>query len=521
MGGDGVTARCLMVQGTSSHAGKSLLVAALCRIFAHDGRREAPFKSWNMSLNSCVTARGGEMARAQVLQAQAAGVAPHTDMNPLLLKPASGGRVQVILEGRALGHLDVREYRRRVASFLPAVLAALRRLRAAYDMVVLEGAGSPAEVNLREGDIANMRMALEAGAPVLLVGDIDRGGVFASLVGTLELLRPREREQVAGLVVNKFRGERGLLADGLRWLEERTGKPVLGVVPYLPGLALDEEDTVNLEAERRTARGAEAHGCLDVAVIHLPHISNATDFQPLEREPGVRVRYVAATSGLGVPDAVILPGSKDTVSDLAYLKRSGLAAAVARLASWRVPVVGICGGYQMLGISIEDPAKVESGTAREEGLGLLPVRTVMAREKHTHLVKAVARREVVWLGIGPSRPLLHGYEIHMGRSRTEGEAPLLIVEHDGAPAGVEDGAVHPELPVFGCYLHGLFENRGLREGFLEGLRRARGLPASMPSFDWNEHRERELDRLAQEVRTALDIEVLYGLLGIESSRLAP
>lgn len=516
MDGKRLAARCLMVQGTSSHVGKSVLVAALCRIFARDGWRVAPFKSQNMSLNSYVTDEGGEMGRAQVLQAQAAGVRPHTDMNPLLLKPASGGRVQVVLEGRAVGHLDAMAYRERVRDLLPRVLAALGRLRATHDIVVMEGAGSPAEVNLKEGDIANMHMAREADAPVILVGDIDRGGVFASLVGTLELLEPWERELVRGLVINKFRGEREFLGDGLRWLEERTGKAVLGVIPYLEDLALEEEDSVAVEAARRRGAGREeGPGCLDIAVLRLPYISNTTDFQPLEAETGVRVRYVARASDLGVPDAVVIPGSKDTASDLSFLEESGLAAATVRLASWRVPVVGICGGYQMLGRSISDPGGVEGNAARREGLGLLPVDTVMARRKSTHLVKAVARKEVPWLGLGPSRPPLYGYEIHMGRTRVEGEAPLLIVERGGSAARVEDGAVHGELPVFGCYLHGLFENRFLREAFLDFLRGRRGMEPVGVGEDWSRQREGQLDLLADEVRAALDVDGIYSMLGME------
>lgn len=513
-------ARCLMVQGTASHVGKSALVAALCRIFARDGWRVAPFKSWNMSLNSCVSAQGGEMARSQALQAQAAGVPPHTDMNPLLLKPASGGRVQVVLEGRAEGHFDASEYRGRVLDFLPHALAALERLRASYDIVIMEGAGSPAEVNLKEEDIANMRMARAAGAPVIIVGDIDRGGVFASLVGTLELLEPWEREMVRGLVINKFRGEIEFLGEGLRWLEERTGKTVLGVVPYLAGLALEEEDSVALEAAARRAPGdGGGHGSLDIAVIRLPYISNTTDFQPLEAEPGVGVRYVSRASALGVPDAVILPGSKDTMSDLSFLEESGLAAAVARLASWRVPVVGICGGYQILGSSIHDPYGVEGNTPHRMGLGLLPVRTVMARDKSTHLVKAVARKEVPWLGLSPSRPPLSGYEIHMGRSLVDGESPLLIVERGGTATAVEEGAVHGELPVFGCYLHGLFENRYLREAFLGFLRARRGLQAQGSPQEWSQQRERQLDLLADAVYGALDMDFIYSsLLGIRGGR---
>lgn len=507
-------ARCVMVQGTSSHVGKSVIAAALCRIFAQDGWRVAPFKSQNMSLNSAVTAEGGEISRAQVLQAQAAGIQPHTDMNPILLKPASERGAQVILNGKPVGCLEAGEYHRSKMDLLPHALAALERLRSAYDIVVLEGAGSPAEINLKERDIANMRIAVAAGAPVLLAGDIDRGGVFASLVGTLELLEPWERKLVAGFIINKFRGERELLADGLEFLERRTGRPVLGVIPYIRDLGLEEEDTVNLEARRDGEWESKENGSLDIVVVHLPHISNATDFEPLEREPGVKVRYVSDPHRLGVPDALLLPGSKSTVADLDFLRKSGLAAGIVRLASRGVPVIGICGGYQMLGRVILDPYGVESRNARMEGLGLLRVDTVMLPEKSTHLVKAQIKREIPMLGVGPHHPPLLGYEIHMGRSLGEREAPLLIVECDGSEAHTEDGALHDELPVFGCYLHGLFENRHLLEGFLNHLRGTKGLEAIAVGEEWNTYREKRLDHLADVVRSALDISAIYSLLGL-------
>ncbi len=503
-----------MVQGTSSHAGKSVLVAALCRIFAQDGWRVAPFKSQNMSLNSYVTAEGGEMGRAQVLQAQAAGIPPHTDMNPILLKPTSEKGAQVVLNGRVAGHLEAGDYHRVKPDLLPHALAALDRLRSRHEIVVLEGAGSPAEVNLKDRDIVNMSMAVAAEAPVLLVGDIDRGGVFASLVGTLELLEPGEREMVAGLVINRFRGEEELLRPGLGFLERRTGKPVLGVIPYIRDLGLEEEDSVNLEERDDGRRRPSSLDRLDLAVIRLPYISNATDFQPLERESGAEVRYVEDPRHLGVPDCVFLPGSKSVGSDLSFLRRSGLAAALMRLAVNGVPVVGICGGYQILGRSIEDPEGVEFGPGRVEGLGLLPVDTVMARDKQTHQVKAVAGMEVPWLGLSPSHPPLTGYEIHMGISRVEGGTPLLIVERDGKRVKVEDGAVHEELPVFGCYLHGIFENPHLRKAFLNHLRRLRGLEPLGDSGEWDSQRERCLDRLAEVVRGSLDMERIYSLLGL-------
>lgn len=510
-------ARCLMVQGTGSHTGKSVMVAALCRILAQDGWRVAPFKSQNMSLNSYVTPQGGEMGRAQVLQAQAAGIEPHTDMNPILLKPASDEKAQVILDGRPVGHLDAREYHRLKLEFLPHALRALERLRSDYQVVVMEGAGSPAEINLKDRDIANMRMAEAADAPVILVGDIDRGGVFASLVGTLELLDPREREMVAGFIINKFRGSVELLADGLEYLEQKTGKPVLGVVPYVRDLGLEEEDSVNLDELREAARRGEKAGEIDIAVVHLPHISNATDFDPLAREPGVRLRYVSDPARLGAPDALIVPGSKSTVDDLEYLRLKGMGANILRLAHWGVPVVGICGGYQMLGAKIEDPEGWECSAGEVEGLGLLPVTTVITGDKSTHRVKALARREIPLLGLDETSSPLEGYEIHMGRSRVDTEPALLIVERDGGEVRVADGAVNERLPVFGCYVHGIFENRPAREGFLNFLRRNRGLPSLSAGGDWEASRMDRLDRLARITRASLKMGTLYSLLGMEST----
>lgn len=453
------------------------------------------------------------MGRAQVLQAQAAGVEPHTDMNPILLKPASDERAQVILNGKPVRHMEAGEYHLLKLEFFPAALEALERLRADCDIVVIEGAGSPAEINLADQDIANMRVARAADAAVILVGDIDRGGVFASLVGTLELLEKGEKEKVAGFIINKFRGSADLLRGGLEFLERRTGKPVLGVIPYIRDLGLEEEDTVNLEELRDAAAGKEAAHVTDIAVLHLPHISNATDFEPLAHEAGVRLRYVSEPSQLRVPDAVILPGSKSTAADLDYLRGNGMAAQVVRLARLGVPVIGICGGYQMLGEKIEDPEGVESPVREMEGLGLLPVTTIHAARKSTHRVKARATRAVPFMGLDPSSATITGYEIHMGSTRGEGEPPLLIVERDGGEACVGDGAVHARLPVFGCYLHGLFENRALREGFLNHLRRLRGLPSLAAERDWEDWREDRLDRLARITRSSLNMPLIYSLLG--------
>ena len=367
-------AKSIMIQGTMSNAGKSVLAAGLCRIFRQDGCSVAPFKSQNMALNSFITREGLEMGRAQVMQAEAAGVEPSVRMNPILLKPNSDTGSQVIVNGEVLGDMRAADYFRYKRQLVPQILEAYRSLAAEYDVIVLEGAGSPAEINLKADDIVNMGMAKLAGAPVLLAGDIDRGGVFASLYGTVALLEPDERAMVKGTIINKFRGDVDILRPGLAQLEALTGVPVLGVVPWLD-LDLDEEDSLS---SRFSARRAGKP--LDAAVVRLPRISNFTDFAPLERHPAVGVRYVARPEELGRPDLVLLPGTKSTLDDLRWLRRSGLEAAVQRLAAGVVPVIGICGGYQMLGETLSDPEGTEGGGALA-GLGLLPVSTVFRREK--------------------------------------------------------------------------------------------------------------------------------------------
>ncbi len=421
----------------------------------------------------------------------------------------------MILEGRPVGHMDAREYRRRKPEFLALALEALGRLRTACDLVIIEGAGSPAEINLKDEDIANMRVARAAQAPVLLVGDIDRGGVFASLVGTMELLDAEEREMVAGFVINKFRGSRELLRSALDFLAERTGKPVVGVVPYIRDLGLEEEDTVNLEEPRESTGGEAGSGTLEIVAVHLPHISNATDLDPLAGEPGVRLRYLKDPSQLGRPDAVIVPGSTATSDDLAYMRRSGMAAAVLRVCrQGGTPVIGICGGYQMLGERIEDPEGVECREGAVEGLGLLPVLTRMAPEKGAHRVKAVARVPLPLLGMDRDSPPLCGYGMHMGRSRVRGEGVLHIVERDGEKVSFFDGAQAQDPPAFGCCLHGLFENRAPREGFLNHLRAKRGMQAASSLHDWEGWRAERLDRLARIVGSSLDMRYLHDLLGL-------
>jgi adenosylcobyric acid synthase len=452
-----MTAKTLMVVGSSSSAGKSWLVTALCRFYARRGARVAPFKAQNMSNNAAVCADGSEIGRAQAVQALAAGVAPTADMNPILLKPESDYRSQVVILGRAQASEPPADYYRRREMLWQVATGALDRLREAYELVIIEGAGSPVELNLLAGDIVNMPIARYANAPTLIVGDIDRGGIFAQLLGTLWLMAPEDRALVAGLVVNKFRGDIDLFADGVRILEERGGAPVLGVIPFLHGLGIPEEDAVALDAPGMASPGGEE---IDIAAVRLPHIANFDDFDPLAAEPGVQVRYVTDPGELGHPRAVILPGTKSTIADLDWLRRTGLGGAIRQLAADGAAVVGICGGYQMLGLAIGDPLHSESPVEEMEGLALLPHRTVFGSQKETHQAQARISGGPGWLAKLAGQEIA-GYEIHMGQ--TEGERPWLeVTGRSGKPVAVPDGSVGADGRVWGCYLHGLFENEALR-----------------------------------------------------------
>lgn len=485
----------LMVLGTASSAGKSVLVTALCRIFRQDGLRVAPFKAQNMSNNADVTADGGEIGRAQSEQAAAAGIAPTTAMNPVLLKPQGDRTSQVIVDGRPAGLLRSSEFFERKRDLWPHVERALASLRATYDLVVAEGAGSPAEPNLRAGDIVNMRVALHAGATVLLVGDIDRGGVFAHLLGTMELLTPEERALVRGFVINRFRGDPSLLTPAIEDLERRTGVPVLGVVPWLHDLRVAQEDAVTLERDGATSDTAHEAGEVDIAIARLPRIANFDDFDPLAAEPGVRVRYVARAEDLGTPSLIILPGTKATIADLEVMRASGLADAIVAHAEAGTPVLGICGGFQMLGERLADPLGVEAAAGAEvDGLGLLPIATTFAAEKVTRRATGEVRAASgPWAA--PGTPV-EGYEIHMGRTEGVDGAPLTPLLRLG---DANDGSVSADGRIAGCYLHGLFHNTAFRHAMLTAL----GWDATRATtFD----REREFDRLAQHVRSHLDIE---------------
>ncbi len=492
-------ARCIMVQGTMSGAGKSLLCVALCRIFAQDGYRTAPFKSQNMALNSFVTRDGLEMGRAQVVQAQAAGVEPDVRMNPILLKPSSDIGSQVIVNGEVRGDMPAKEYFRRKKALIPDILRAYDGLASEFDIIVIEGAGSPAEINLKADDIVNMGLARLVAAPVLLAGDIDRGGVFAQLYGTVELLEPDERARICGLIINKFRGDVEILRPGLAMLEEKTRLPIVGVVPYLK-VDIEDEDSLSERLQQKNAVKP-----LDVAIVRLPHISNFTDFMPLEQHPLLGVRYVQAARELGMPDLIILPGTKNTVNDLLWLRQCGLETAVQKLARRGTPVLGVCGGYQMLGGMLDDSAGTESGRPQTlRGLELLPTRTVFTLEKRRAQVTATAAAPFAGAA-------LTGYEIHTGRTTVEG-APFCTLA-DGTPDGCVQGS------VFGTYLHGLFDSGELTEKLAALLCRRKGLvPETAAPLTMQAYREQQFDLLADGVRRALDMSAIYAAMGLAAPK---
>ncbi len=524
-----------MIQGTASYVGKSVITAAFCRLFARMGYRVAPFKAQNMSNNAFVTKNGGEIGRAQAFQAQAAGVQPHVDMNPVLLKPEADTRSQVIVLGQAVGRMDVRRYHDYQPEAWETICMALDRLREAYDLIIIEGAGSPAEINLREHDIVNMKVAAYARSPVLLVGDIERGGVFASLIGTFELLDPAEQGLVKGFLINKFRGESSILDAGLTFLEERTCVPVLGVLPFVFGLPVDEEDAVNigcnpfpqekcisdaniLDASIADANILEANiknygiidaGVLDIGVIHLPHIANATDFAPLAQEPDVSVRYIAAAGTFGVPDVVIIPGTKSTMADFEWMRTQGLAEKVVRHASKGGWLIGICGGYQMLGLELRDPEAVESKHGAISGLGILPVVTNFKTGKDLTQVEAVCMMSSL------EGAQVRGYEIHQGRTCADGKvaSAFRLVRRFGQVINDFEGAsLGPRL--FGTYLHGLFDHGGFRRAYINAVRVSKGLnPLPGHAYD---ARPKNFDQLADWLLDSVDIDRLSALIDLSA-----
>ena len=485
-------AKNIMIQGTMSNAGKSLLCAGLCRILRQDGYRVAPFKSQNMALNSFITKDGGEMGRAQVVQAEAAGIEPDVRMNPILLKPTTDVGSQVIIAGQVQGNMRAMEYYRRKREYIPAILEAYNSLASEYDIIVIEGAGSPAEINLKQEDIVNMGLAKLVDAPVLLVGDIDRGGVFAQLYGTVALLEEDEQKRIKGTVVNKFRGDRSILEPGIRILEELCGVPVAGVIPYTH-VDIDDEDSLTERFARTTERKL-----LDIAVIRLPRISNFTDFAPFERYANVSLRYVERVADLHSPDMILIPGTKSTIADLKWLRQSGLEAAVLKAASAGTLIFGICGGYQMLGRRISDPDRVEAaGTTEIQGLGLLDMDTVFLGEKVQTQV-AGTFDGVTGLLSGLNGMDYTGYEIHMGCSQ-EKKPPL-----------------QGRGNVYGSYIHGVFDAPGVSDGILKALCAKKGLDFSaLGTFDLQEYKERQYNMLADAVRGGLDMELVYRVINRE------
>ncbi|HJV34421.1 cobyric acid synthase [Geomonas sp.] len=512
--GDGLAAagaatrdpRSLMFCGTGSDVGKSVITAGFCRILKRRGISVAPFKSQNMALNSAVTPEGGEIGRAQGVQAEACGIPPHTDMNPVLLKPNSDTGSQVIVQGRVVRNMGVKEYNGYKQEAFLKVRESFQRLKEKYSFIVMEGAGSIAEINLRAHDIANLKAAEMAGAPVILIADIDRGGVFAQIVGTIELLTPEEKAMVKGVIINKFRGDVSLLKSGIELVEERTGVPVLGVLPWYKGPSLPEEDSVALQ-RKPAASGSAGEAKLRVGVVRLPRISNYTDFNALEAEPDVALTYLESPQAIESLDLLVLPGTKSTLADLQFLEENGFADAIR---SFDRQVAGICGGFQMLGKVVLDPHRVESGIAEMPGLGLLDVETTMLEIKQTHLVEATllaAGQE-----IAPESPAtITGYEIHMGDTVAgSGVRPFARIEtRSGGEAGIVDGAVSKDGRVMGTYLHGVFDNHSFRTAFLNRIRRAKGLPereAAAPTVD-------PFDALAAHMEKHLDMERIFQICG--------
>ena len=499
-------AKAIMVQGTASNAGKSLLAAALCRIFRQDGYRVAPFKSQNMALNSCITPEGLEMGRAQVMQAQAAGTTPSVRMNPILLKPTNDTGSQVIVNGVPRGTMKAADYFAYKKALVPDIMEAYHSLEEEYDIIVIEGAGSPAEINLQKDDIVNMGMARMARAPVLLCGDIDRGGVFASLYGTIALLPPEEQKLIRGTIINKFRGDVEILRPGLVQLEQLTGKPVLGVVPMLD-VDVDDEDSLSQRLEQRPAK----KGLIDIAVIRLPRLSNFTDFNALERMEEVTLRYVRSPKELGKPDLVILPGTKNTMDDLRWLRESGLETVILKHAAAGGAVVGICGGYQMLGRTVSDPEGVEGGGTLP-GLGLLPTETVFLGEKTRTRVEGVFTTGSGLFAALSGVPFA-GYEIHMGVTTIDGSTLVQIKSQTGEEKA--DGCCAGN--VWGSYVHGIFDRASCAQAVVNCLRRARGLEEDATAVDWEVYQQQQYDQLAAGVRASLDMQAVYDILerGVE------
>ncbi|WP_349729472.1 cobyric acid synthase [Peribacillus frigoritolerans] len=501
-------ARSIMIQGTSSDVGKSLICTAFCRVFSNKGLRVVPFKSQNMALNSYVTLDGGEIGRAQGVQAEAARITATTDMNPILLKPKQDMVSEVIVHGKHFLDMNAKSYRSQfVQEAMPIIRKSVEKLQEDYDIIVLEGAGSPAEINLKDRDIANMRMAKLTDAAVILVADIDRGGVFASIIGTLALLDQDERDSVKGIIINKFRGMRELLDDGIEWVEKETGIPVLGVLPYLD-VNIEAEDSLALSS-LRFKKPKKAEFPIDVAVLRFPRISNFTDVDPFFDEPGVGVRLVSSVHELGNPDLVILPGTKNTMEDLKWLNRMGLDRAIKELRKQGTMIFGICGGFQMLGTKLFDTDAVEGDGENAYGLSLLPVETVFQAEK-----KTVQMEGVLSAGIMEGQMNLNGFEIHLGRTTLKSQVRPFLLLRDGR----EDGAISNDNKVMGTYLHGIFHNRLFTRLLVNQIRRNKGLEEVKENVQSDsERREEAYNLLASHLEENIDMDTIYQWLQLETA----
>ena len=526
-------AKVIMVQGTMSNAGKSVIVAGLCRIFKQDGYKVAPFKSQNMALNSFITEDGLEMGRAQVMQAEAAGIAPSVYMNPILLKPTNDIGSQVIVNGKAIGNMAARDYFKYKKRLIPDIKTAFKKLEEDADIIVIEGAGSPAEINLKSDDIVNMGLAKMVDAPVLLAGDIDLGGVFAQLLGTLMLLEDDERARVKGLIINKFRGDKTILDPGIEMLEQRGNVHVAGVVPYMD-VVLDDEDSLSSRLNQNEI------GLIDIVVVRLPKLSNFTDFDVFEQIPGVKVRYVNESGKFGRPDIVFIPGSKSTIADLKWMRQSGVEAQIKKLSRRGVPVFGVCGGFQMLGNLIEDPYNVEGGGSIR-GMELLPIRTTLEQEKLTRQSHG-SINDIGGLFESLSGMNYEGYEIHMGTSVNDVTAISDVVStsdmvaisdviatsnvtgddrsEDGFKeqvAGCDDWCVVNSGNTYGTYIHGIFDSKDIALNMVRAVALEKGIELEeLENYDYRQFKEEQYDKLADEMRKALDMEYIYGILG-ESS----
>lgn len=508
-------ANCIMMQGTSSHVGKSILVTALCRILYQDGVHVVPFKAQNMALNSYVTRDGKEMGRAQVAQAEAAGLEPMVEMNPVLLKPTGNASSQIVVMGQPVGNMSAKDYHKGYSvKLFGHVKEALAKLQDEYDTIVIEGAGSPAEVNLHDNDIVNMRVAKYLNAPVFLIADIDRGGALASLVGTLELLEDDERDLVKGLIINKFRGDVTLLKPAVDFLEKKTGKPVLGIIPHLDNLGIDDEDSVSLEDKPEKEK---AQADLHVAVMRTPKISNFTDFDAIASEKDVSLHYVTDVENFGHPDLIMLPGSKNTTEDMLWLRSSGLEEKIREAVEAGTPLIGICGGYQMLGKEIRDPHHTESNHDGTTGMGFLDMATTFIETKLTSQVTADCH-DWNFMGTKISAKDLYGYEIHMGETEFFGdkdEHPITITERRGEKCAVEEGTSRADGMVFGTYIHGIFDHDEFRRAMLNVLRVKKGLEPLENTRSLFAEKQRAYDRLAETVRANLDMDKVREILAAQ------